>query len=418
MLGTVALLGISSYTLVTAVSDFVGNQSRSLQSKLMLTFKRYGVFAETKESKDHKKLYPKYIRTEFEGAFHHPILFYSLPPGLSFVKIFEHKWDIESALQTTVQIKWLEGNDKDRADIRIKIMVGKMRSYIEWDYEELAKLMTPIRKKNNNEGYPFPIGFSRDKMEFIDFANDNSPHIYFGGETGGGKSSLARSMIMFGHLFYKPEELRFYYMDLKDGTEAQIFYDTPFTDSYVRRPQDAERFLLSLLQEEYSRLELFQKNKVVNFKDYNRRNPKNKLPRILCMIDELSLLEGKEFEKCRDILQVITAFGRAVGVNLAIGSHRPDNKVMSGTMKMNISIKIAFWCNPVSARVILDENNGKAMEYLDAEVQGRALYYWRKLIEIQVPFLHPDIAEEMISEYFPTPPPSSTTQQITYQKST
>lgn len=409
MLVTAAMASIVALGGLGFTGGFFKDREKSLEGRMQLIFKRCDICVEAKESGkpkegDRRKLYPELVKKKFEGAFHHPVLYYKLPPGLPFTKIFENYYNIKSGLHTEVQMKWLEGMDSDGADIRIKVLVGKLKGFVEWNYEDLEKYMSGVVKNTkDHKAFPFPIAYSREQLEFIDFANDNTPHIYIAGETGGGKTSLMRSMITFGHLFYKPDELRNWYMDLKDGTEFQIFYNTTHTDRYVRRPKEAKQFLMDLLEEEYRRLELFQKANVVKIGDYNKKFPNNKLPRIIAWVDELGLLEGKQYEEEREIMTVITAFGRACGVGWCIGTHRPDNKVMSGTMKMNIPVKIAFWCNPVSARVILDENHGKAMEYLDPDVQGRAFYYYRKLKEIQAPFIHPNYAIQMLKDsYIPS----------------
>jgi S-DNA-T family DNA segregation ATPase FtsK/SpoIIIE len=77
---------------------------------------------------------------------------------------------------------------------------------------------------------------------------------------------------------------------------------------------------------------------------------------VLCIIDELSdavLTYGDKFLKP---LVLLAQKGRAAGVHIIAGTQTPTAKILSGELKANFPVKIAFkTSNATASRVVLDQ---------------------------------------------------------------
>lgn len=402
MLGTIIAGGIIAMGVGSTYYDSV--DKHSLSGKISLIWKRINLCVEDPRSK--KKYYPKIIKQTWEGD--NPVFYVKLPEGLSYFIVKKNIHFLMSGLKADIGLKFLD-NDPN-SDMKLIIYNGMMKEGLVYDFNE-------INKRLKKTGFHAPIGFSKKGLEQIDFTQPNSPHMVWGGETGTGKTSGIRMLGTHICLTHNPNEARFWLADLKDNTEFDIFRQTMFCDKSIGRPQDAEAFFEELINEQYSRLARFKQYDCVRIDRYNEKSTQ-KMHRIFVLIDELSLLMGNDYKKVREqLLTQITAFGRATGVHLVIGTHRTDAQVMSGQMKENITTIVAFPCNPISARVLLGEDQAEMMKLIDSDIQGRALFFHRNVSEIQVPFLDEDIASEILAPYkIPSKPQNS--QSLVLVKST
>lgn len=123
------------------------------------------------------------------------------------------------------------------------------------------------------------------------------------------------------------------------------------------------------------------------------------IPHIVCFVDELTKLEGKEFKEAREKLSKVTGEGRASGVHMIISCHRPTANLVSGTMKNNIPAVVAFRCNPVSARVLLGEDEWESSMMIDKDIEGRALFKFKDEVLVQVPYIDDDMVTEIMAHY-------------------
>ena len=216
----------------------------------------------------------------------------------------------------------------------------------------------------------------------------DAPHLLVAGATGQGKS-VGLNVLVASLLYAKrPSELKLVFIDPKKTefskysrlyshylavTQDAESQEDERSRAIVKEPKSADIILRSLCQEMSERYDLLEKAGTPEIKEYNSKyaahqlNPKNGhrfLPYIVAIIDEYSQLvlgtggpEGKAHS--RSIMTSIISLaqmGRACGIHLVIATQTPRREVISGLIKANFPMSIAFTVKTdVDSRVILDE---------------------------------------------------------------
>lgn len=182
------------------------------------------------------------------------------------------------------------------------------------------------------------------------------PHLLIGGSTGSGKSVGINTLIC--SLLYRcsPRELKFLMIDPKK-VELSLYDGIPHLAApVITNVKQAPAIFKQALKEMESRYDRFAKAGTRNLEGYNSRVPEHeKLPYWVIVVDELAdlmMTSGPEIETaiCR-----LAQLARATGIHLVIATQRPSVNVITGTIKANISSRIAFAVNSaVDSRTILD----------------------------------------------------------------
>ena len=182
------------------------------------------------------------------------------------------------------------------------------------------------------------------------------PHLLIGGSTGSGKSAGLNSFIC--SLLYRctPRELKFLMIDPKK-VELSLYDGIPHLASpVITNVKQAPSLFKQAIKEMEARYDKFAKIGTRNIEGYNGRvNEEDKLPYWVIVVDELAdlmMTSGPDIESsiCR-----LAQLARATGIHLVIATQRPSVNVITGTIKANISSRIAFAVNSaVDSRTILD----------------------------------------------------------------
>ena len=238
-------------------------------------------------------------------------------------------------------------------------------------------------------GASLPVVIGREvtgEVKVFDLAD--APHLLVAGATGQGKS-VGLNVLVTSLLYSKrPSEIKLVFIDPKktEFSKYSRLYShylavTPDAKSeedekarsIVKDPKAADTILRSLCQEMSDRYDLLEKASTPEIKEYNSKyiahklNPKDGhrfLPYIVAIIDEYSQLvlgtggpDGKAH--ARSIMTSIISLaqmGRACGIHLVIATQTPRREVISGLIKANFPMSIAFTVKTdVDSRVILDE---------------------------------------------------------------
>ena len=182
------------------------------------------------------------------------------------------------------------------------------------------------------------------------------PHLLIGGSTGSGKSVGLNTLICSLLMRCSPRELKFLMIDPKK-VELSLYEGIPHLAApVITNVKQAPAVFKQALKEMENRYDRFAKAGTRNLEGYNSRVAEHeKLPYWVIVVDELAdlmMTSGPEIETsiCR-----LAQLSRATGIHLVIATQRPSVNVITGTIKANISSRIAFAVNSaVDSRTILD----------------------------------------------------------------
>jgi S-DNA-T family DNA segregation ATPase FtsK/SpoIIIE len=192
------------------------------------------------------------------------------------------------------------------------------------------------------------------------------PHLLIAGATNSGKSVCLNAMISSLLFRARPDEVKFLMIDPK-RVELSLFDGIPNLAAPVAHDaKEAAGLLRWAIREMEHRYEVFAETGVRNIVAYNERaatdSDLDPLYYLVIVIDELADLmmqAATEFETsiCR-----IAQLARATGIHLVVATQRPSVNVITGTIKANISSRIAFAvASQADSRVVLDINGAERL---------------------------------------------------------
>ena len=205
------------------------------------------------------------------------------------------------------------------------------------------------------------------------------PHLLMAGATGQGKS-VGLNAIICSILFKKhPTEVKFVLIDPKkveltlyNKIEKHFLAKLPNNeDAIITNTKEVIVTLKALCLEMDNRYDLLKAAGVRNIMEYNQKfksrklNPKNGhkyLPYIVLVIDEfadLIMTAGKEIEIP---LARLAQLARAIGIHLIIATQRPTTNIITGTIKANFPVRIAFRVSQgIDSKTILDTSGANQL---------------------------------------------------------
>ena len=216
------------------------------------------------------------------------------------------------------------------------------------------------------------------------------------GATQGGKSNHVNQMIATMVTMNTPQELRLLLVDLKGGIEFTHWKGL----QHQLRPMltsptavlEGLQWLRSIME---TRLDAFEGMKAKNLTSYNEK-VEQQLPRIVCLIDEMATLIGLG-DLTKDLhteLRVLSAQGRAVGINLVLCTQHSSVDVLPGWVKTNMGLRIsAKMPSHQASMVILDSITASTLP----DVPGRMVFSSGRFeVVAQSPFISDEQIESSI----------------------
>lgn len=136
--------------------------------------------------------------------------------------------------------------------------------------------------------------------------------------------------------------------------------------------QAACQTLSGLVLEMRRRYSLFQAAEATSLESYNQKHPQNRLPYIVCVIDELASLMGSDLKRQTEAaIQALAQESRACGIHLVVATQRPSVDVVTGIIKANLPARLSLRLGSMAdSRTILDSGGA---EYL----RGKGDLYFR-----------------------------------------
>ena len=288
-----------------------------------------------------------------------------------------------------VRIKDLRGLEED---VALALFSHHVRFVFSYDEFGTVGIEVPNRKNHTVSLYsifsskkfqescmdlPCAIGRTVNNEIFM-FDLAKAPHLLIAGSTGQGKSVAINTFIT--SLLYKkhPNELKLVLMDplglelgiyerIADKFIASLSDDT----TVVTNSGQAVRTLNSLCVELDNRYELLRSAHARNIKEYNtlfinhRLRPSDGhqfLPYIVVVIDEYANFILERGEEIEEPIVKLAQLARAVGIHLIISTKRPTNDVITGAIKANMPVRIAFKVpEKVDSQVIIDSSGAEKL---------------------------------------------------------
>jgi S-DNA-T family DNA segregation ATPase FtsK/SpoIIIE len=235
----------------------------------------------------------------------------------------------------------------------------------------MRTLLNSEKFQNNNFSLPIAIGKKIDNENFI-VDLTTMPHLLMAGATGQGKS-VGLNAILVSLLYKKhPSQLKLVLIDPKKvelsiykSIEKHFLAKLPGEeDAIITDTKKVIHTLNALCIEMDNRYDLLKEAGTRNIKEYNEKfvarklNPEKGhqyLPFIVLVIDEfadLIMTAGKEVEMP---IARLAQLARAVGIHLIIATQRPSVNIITGTIKANFPVRIAFKVSSkIDSRTILD----------------------------------------------------------------
>lgn len=262
---------------------------------------------------------------------------------------------------------------------------------------------TPYKHKSD-QGVHIPVGLvGKDKPCLLTLGEEKSGHhVLIGGATGSGKTVLLHNIIINGAWQYSPDELVFYLLDYKEGTEFKLYENLPHV--HILSMESNRPFGLSTLQylqEEMGRRgKLFKQSGVARIQDY-RSKTEERLPRILVIIDEFQvLLKGHDrlSGQAAEILDDISRRGRSFGVHMLLSTQTLSEVNLKTSTLSNIAIRIGLRMSDAdSAKLFHRENTTAATLKKPGEAYYNAAHGQSEgNLRFQVAYLDIDKIEERI----------------------
>ncbi len=252
--------------------------------------------------------------------------------------------------------------------------------------------------------FEIPIALGKDATGVPIVANlKKMTHALIAGSTNSGKSVCINTIIV--SMLYKmtPKDLRLIMIDPK-MVELQGYNSVPhMLIPVVSDVKKAANALKWLTEEMMRRYKIFNKVGVRNIDGFNAKIlqdkeqmskaeeefadmspeerqaaiaadgetaksdgsveiPDEKLPYIVCIIDELADLMSVVGKEVEGYIARITQLARAAGIHMIIATQRPDVKVVTGLIKNNLPTRIAFKVtSQIDSRTILDRKGAESL---------------------------------------------------------
>ena len=201
-----------------------------------------------------------------------------------------------------------------------------------------------------------PVGLGKDiagKPVITDLAK--MPHLLVAGTTGSGKSVCVNTLISSILFSRKPEEVKLLLIDPK-MVELSIYNGIPHLMApVVTDMKKAAAVLRWAVREMEARYKAFAASGKRDIKSYNEAHPKEAMPLIVLIIDELADLMMTAPDDIEESISRLAQMARAAGIHMVLATQRPSVNVITGSIKANVPSRISFAVgSQIDSRTILD----------------------------------------------------------------
>lgn len=213
------------------------------------------------------------------------------------------------------------------------------------------------------------------------------PHLLVAGATGSGKSVFLRGMLLELLRARTADQLHLLIIDPK-RLDFASFARAPHVrgNAIISDPAEAlERLQFTLEGELSLRQPILEDAGVSSAAEYYEAGGRlEELPQLVILVDEFAdlVLAGSDRKAFSELVQRYAQLTRAYGIFLVLATQRPSVDVVTGSIKANLSARIAFSLpSGTDSRTVLDRNGAE-----DLLGDGDLLFYRNGRVErLQAP---------------------------------
>ncbi|MCK0118051.1 FHA domain-containing protein [Isoptericola sp. S6320L] len=168
------------------------------------------------------------------------------------------------------------------------------------------------------------------------------PHALVGGTTGAGKSEFLQAWVLAMAAEYSPDRVTFLFVDYKGGSAFADCVQLPHCVGLVTDLSQhlVLRALTSLRAELHHREHLFNRKKVKDLLELEKRGDPETPPALVIVIDEFAALVGDVPEFVDGVVDVAQR-GRSLGIHLIMATQRPAG-VIKDNLRANTNLRVAL----------------------------------------------------------------------------
>lgn len=168
------------------------------------------------------------------------------------------------------------------------------------------------------------------------------PHALVGGTTGSGKSEFLQAWVLGLAAEVSPDRVTFLFVDYKGGSAFAECVELPHCVGLVTdlSPHLVRRALTSLRAELHHRERLFNRKKVKDLIELEKRGDSECPPALVIVIDEFAALVGDVPEFVDGVVDIAQR-GRSLGIHLIMATQRPAG-VIKDNLRANTNLRIAL----------------------------------------------------------------------------
>ena len=188
------------------------------------------------------------------------------------------------------------------------------------------------------------------------------PHMLVAGTTGSGKSVFLNGVITSLLMRNTPDDLQLFLIDPK-MVEFKRFSKLHYVQ-YVTDTNKAITLLSKLCKEMDRRYEVMANRGCRDIDDYNKRNPEDRLPKLVLVVDEMAdMMMGKQGKQVEANIVRLAQKARACGIHMVLATQRPTVKVISGQIKANIPTRVCLsLMSRTDSMVVLDQIGAETLQ--------------------------------------------------------
>ncbi len=243
------------------------------------------------------------------------------------------------------------------APIPGKDLVGIEMPNLERTIVHLREILESPQFVQSESSLALPLGRDVSGEAVVVKLND-MPHLLIAGATGSGKSVCMNTFLLSLLFQNAPHELKFILIDPK-YVELKLYDGIPhLLTPVITESEKALQALRWVVAEMGRRLHRFSEGGVRNIDEFNSKQTEegNLLYRVVIVIDELADLMMRQYRRDTELMVTrIAQMARATGMHMLLATQRPSVDVITGLIKANIPVRIAFrTVSAVDSRTIID----------------------------------------------------------------